>query len=246
MSIWGILGGAGLGVAIGGPLGALVGAIAGHFLVDRPLAALRETEEAPPGARPLLFTVGVIALAAKMAKADGVVCPVEVKAFHDVFEVPDDELENVRRVFDLAKTDIAGYDAYARQLDRAFADSPEVKEELLDALFHIATADRAVHPREFAFLHDVAGILGFDDAAFGRIAARYVVPDKRDPYVVLGITRAATNEEIKRAWRRLAAETHPDRLIAKGLPEEAIRLANDKLAAINAAYEAIAAARGLR
>lgn len=242
MSIWGKLGGAGLGLALGGPLGALVGGIAGHFIVDRPMAAAAAPEEA----RPLAFTVGVIALAAKMAKADGVVVKVEEKAFHEVFDVPDSEMANVRRVFDLAKGDVAGFDAYARQLASVFADAPDVKEELLEALFHIAKADGAVHTRERDFLREVASIFGFDAQAFARIEASHVKPGRSDPYVVLGVARDMSNDEIKRAWRKLAAENHPDRLIAHGLPEEAIRLANDKLAAINAAFEIVAAERGIR
>ncbi|ALK08193.1 TerB family tellurite resistance protein [Blastochloris viridis] len=238
MTIWGKLSGASVGLAVGGPLGALVGGIAGHFIIDLPFG-----RPADPQARSLAFTIGVVALSAKMAKADGVVTPLEVEAFHEVFEVPDDEMANVRRVFDLAKGSVAGFDAYARQLADIFADAPEVKEELIDALFHIAKADRAVHPRERAFLRDVAAIFGFSEHEFATIEARHVAPGKGDPYLALGVTRQASDAEVAKAWRRLVQETHPDRLIGQGLPAEAIRIATDKLAAINAAYETIRAER---
>jgi DnaJ like chaperone protein len=239
MTIWGKLGGASVGLAVGGPLGALVGGIAGHFIIDLPLG-----RTADPQAKSLAFTIGVVALSAKMAKADGVVTPLEVEAFHEVFEVPDEEMANVRRVFDLAKQSVAGYDAYARQLADIFADAPELKEEVIDALFHIAKADRAIHPRERDFLLHVAEIFGFSATEFAAIEARHVAPGKGDPYLALGITRAATDAEITQAWRRLVKETHPDRLIGQGLPAEAIRIATDKLAVINAAYETIRAERG--
>ncbi|NJL50877.1 MAG: DnaJ domain-containing protein [Blastochloris sp.] len=241
MTIWGKLGGASVGLAVGGPLGALVGGIAGHFIIDLPLG-----RAADPQAKPLAFTIGVVALSAKMAKADGVVTPLEVEAFHEVFEVPDEEMANVRRVFGLAKQSVAGYDAYARQLADVFADAPAVKEEVIDALFHIAKADRAIHPREREFLFHVAEIFGFSEAEFAAVEARHVAPGKGDPYLALGVTRAATDEEIAKAWRRLVQETHPDRLIGQGLPAEVIRIATDKLAVINAAYETIRAERAHR
>src|SRR3954471_22814307 len=100
MSIWGKMGGAGAGFLVGGPIGALVGAVAGHFMFDR---------EADPG---VVFTIAVIALAGKMARADGVVSDAELQAFARVFQVPPQEENNVRRIFNLARQDVAGYEAY--------------------------------------------------------------------------------------------------------------------------------------
>ncbi len=190
------------------------------------------------------FTVGVIALGAKMAKADGVVSAREIEAFKQVFSVSDEELPNVARVFNMAKRDIAGFDSYARQLARLFKDRKEVLENVLDDLFHIAKADDVVHPAELAFLETVANEFGFDEDCFTRIKARHVI-DGVDPYLILGIGRDASNDEIKRHYRILVAEIHPDRLIAQGLPEEAVEVANKTLATINAAYDDIAKARGI-
>ena len=190
------------------------------------------------------FTVGVIALGAKMAKADGVVTDREVAAFKQVFRVSDDELPNVARVFNLAKRDVAGFDVYARQLARLFKGRSEVLENLLDDLFHIAKADEIVHPAELNFLEAVACEFGFDGRRFARIKARHVI-EGVDPYLILGIGRDATNEEIKRHYRILAAEIHPDRLVAQGMPQEAVEVATKTLATINAAYDEIALERGL-
>jgi DnaJ like chaperone protein len=193
----------------------------------------------------IAFTIGVIALGAKMAKADGIVTGEEVTAFRQVFHVPESELAGVARIFNLAKQDVAGYDAYARQLARLFAGRTQVLEDLLDSLFHIAKADGAVHERELVFLENVATIFGFSKASFGCIKARHVVAPKSDPYVVLGIAPSATAEEIRLHYRRLVRDNHPDRHIAAGVPEEMIEVATEKLARINAAYDSIARERGL-
>src|SRR3712207_604447 len=134
-SIWGKLGGAGLGLAVGGPLGALLGGLAGHMLVDRTGAPFGQ---AP---RDLVFTTGLVALAAKMAKSDGVVVNREVEAFERIVDVPPADHGNVKRLFDLAKSTTEGFEVYARQLGEVFKDEPKLLEDVLDGLFHIAKAD---------------------------------------------------------------------------------------------------------
>jgi DnaJ like chaperone protein len=238
-SIWGKLGGAGLGMAIGGPLGALLGGFAGHMLMDR--------DGAPFGSPPrdLIFTTGLVALAAKMAKSDGVVVDREVKAFEQIVSVPEGEHERVKRLFNLAKGTSDGFDAYARQIGDAFKDEPALLEDVLDGLFHIAKADGAVHDAEFAYLKAVAGTFGLNDADFDRIAARHV-RRADDPYLILGVDRSLDDRELKRHYRRLVAESHPDREIARGLPPEAVAIATQRLAVINEAWERIAAERNLK
>jgi DnaJ like chaperone protein len=233
MSIWGKIGGAAAGLALGGPLGALIGVVAGHMMFDRGKSA------PSPQQAQLAFTIGVIALAAKMAKADGVVTEEEVRAFRQVFDVPEDEAGNVARVFDLANRSVEGYEAYARQLAGLFATQPDILEDVIDGLFHIAKADGAVHERELEYLENVAAIFGFSEADFARISARHIRPIGEDPYVILGVERSASDDEIKSAYRKLVAENHPDRAMARGLPEEFVKIATDKLAKINSAYERI-------
>lgn len=234
--VWGKLGGAGLGLAIGGPLGGLIGGVAGHFLVDR--------EGAPFGATPrdVVFTTGLVALAAKMAKSDGVVTQAEIKAFGKVVQVDPEAQAGVERLFDLAKATTNGFEAYAHQLRTVFEDEPALLEDVLDGLFHIAKADGAIHEKEEGYLRAVAEVFGFDDAAFRRIEARHVsLAD--DPYLVLGLESGASPAEVKARHRVLVAENHPDRAIAHGLPLEAVAIATRRLAAINAAYDCITAGR---
>jgi len=180
-----------------------------------------------------------------MAKADGVVSRAEVTAFKDVFHVPPNELKNVGRVFDQAKQDPSGFEPYARQIAGMFRKNHPVLEELLDGLFHIARADGHVHEAEIAFIQEVARIFGLGDAEFARIREANLGPDKADPYTILGVTRDASDDEIKAARRKLVRDNHPDRLIAQGLPKEFVDLATEKLATINAAYDRIANERGI-
>jgi DnaJ like chaperone protein len=245
MSIWGKIIGGAAGFALGGPIGALAGVLAGHA-VDRMSAPTGDEAAAPSEVKQVAFTIAVVALGAKMAKADGVVTRDEVAAFKEVFHVAPEEAKNVGRVFDRAKRDTIGFELYAKQIARMFRDEPAVLEELLDCLFHIARADGVYHPGEKAYLRTVAEIFGFDATEFRRIEARNMGPDKADPYVVLGIDRSASDDEIKAAYRTLIKEHHPDRLIAQGMPPDVVEVANEKLATINGAYEKIEKERGLR
>ena len=239
MSIWGKLAGAAAGLAIGGPIGALVGGFAGHYVIDR------DKQGEGDGENQVAFTVGVIALGAKMAKADGVVTKDEVNAFKEVFKVPEGEMKNVARVFNLAKQDVAGYEAYAEQLASMFKGNRKLLEDILDGLFHIAGADDVMHPKEDEYLAEVAQRFGFTETEFGYIKARHVPSNNRNPYDVLEVTPDASNDEIKAHYRKLVSENHPDKLLARGVPEEFIDIANEKVAAINEAYNEIARERGI-
>lgn len=235
MSIWGKIAGAGVGLAVGGPLGALVGAVAGHLVIDR---ALADDE--------VVFTVALIALSAKMAKADGQVTEAEIRAFEEVLKVPERERANVNRVYRIAQQDVAGFQAYAEQVARVYRDRPAVLEDVLDALFHIAKADKYIHPAELEYLRTVADIFGFSEVEFARIRASHLGPERTDPYLVLGITPDISSDDLRKAYRRLVRENHPDTLIARGVPKELVSIANEKLATINVAYEKILRQRGLQ
>ncbi len=198
------------------------------------------------GTKQIAFTIGVIVLGAKMAKADGVVTPDEVVAFREVFQVPPNEMKNVGRLFDRARRDAHGYEPYARQIAGLFQANPRVLEDLLDGLFHIAKADNVIHPAELEYLKSVAQIFGFDEHEFARIREAHLGPDKADPYTVLGVERAISDTELKSAYRKLIREYHPDTLIAQGMPQEFIDVANNKLAAINDAYDRVEKERELK
>jgi DnaJ like chaperone protein len=175
-----------------------------------------------------------------MAVSDGVVTASEVRAFQRTVDIPPGIEQQVERLFQLAQQDVAGYEAYARKVRRIFASSPETLEHVLDGLFFIASADGFIHEDELDYLKKVSDIFGFDDARFEQIAAQHVVLDSGvDPYVVLGLMPGADLAEVKRVYRSLVAEHHPDRLIAKGVPEELIDIATARMQAINQAYNKI-------
>lgn len=251
MSIWGKIGGVAAGLALGGPIGALLGGLAGHILIDR--EGRRRDDQRPENRDDktirerdqVAFTIGVIALAAKLAKADGTVTRDEVEVFKRVFPVPREEEGNVGHLFNLAKQDVAGFDSYAKQLASLFRSKPGVLEDLLDSLFLVAKADNRLHAGELEYLKHVAQIFGFTSAQFERIRASHFGPDREDPYVILGVDRAASDDNVKRAYHALVRENHPDTMIARGVPEEFVRLATEKVASINAAYEMIKKERGI-
>ncbi len=201
---------------------------------------------APDPERSVGFTIAVIALGAKLAKADGQVTRDEVSAFRRVFTLPAGEEENAARVFNLARQDVAGFDAYARKIAQMFNDKdhPDNRAlfiDLIEGLFHIALADDTLHEDEEAFLAHTAEIFGLDQRCYLAIRARLVEGTQRDPYDLLGISQGASAEEIRAAWRQAVKENHPDAMMARGVPPEAVVLAERRLIAINAAWEELKA-----
>ncbi|SEK59651.1 molecular chaperone DjiA [Pacificibacter marinus] len=189
------------------------------------------------------FAIAVIGLGAKMAKADGLVTRDEVTAFREVFHIsPEDEVA-AGRVFNMARQDVAGFEDYAKRVKAMYGDNCEPLLDLLDGLFHIALADGEYHPNEDVFLQRVADIFEISDRKFSTIRARFVPDAQRDPYDILGVEPAMDLADIKSAYRALVRETHPDKMIARGVPKEAVHMATKRLAEINTAWDNIALER---
>jgi DnaJ like chaperone protein len=235
MTVWQKI--SGFATAVQDAGGGLLGELGGLLGIDR------------DGAEPqhdIAFTIAVIALAAKMAIADGMVSAKEVAAFGEVFHYSDDEARNVERVFNLAKQDVAGYETYADQIAQLLKDNRRLLQHVLEGLLYVAAADGGIHPKEDEFLRAVSRRFGFSESEYRFFRARFVEDGAAaNPYDVLRLSPAATNDEIKAQYRQLVRNNHPDRLIATGVPAEFIDLATRKLAAINSAYETIAKERGL-
>jgi DnaJ like chaperone protein len=240
MSIWGIIIGGTAGFALGGPIGGLLGAAAGHAVESKFVAS----EPDPRATKRVAFTVAVIALSAKMAKADGVVTHTEINAFRARVHIPPAEVQQVGRFWDLARQTPNGFEDYANQVARLFAPRAPVLEQLLDLLFHIAQSDGDITAPELSYLATVSNIFGFDKADFDRLLALHQ-SNCPSPYEVLGIQKDIDDQTLRNHWKYLARTHHPDKLTADGMPEEFIAAANDRLAKINAAYDAIARRRGL-
>ena len=210
--------------------------------VRRPIGAIKGGDR--DGLHTAAFTMAVIALGAKMAKADGVVSPVEVEAFHQVFKTPPSEAAHVARVFELAQRDTAGFETYARQVRDLLGGDPQLLRDVLESLFHIASADRALHPAENEFLASVAAAFDLSESTFRHVRAQFV-EDITAPYDVLGLDPSVSDVDLKARHRKLVRENHPDLLTGRGLPAEVVAVANRKLAAINAAYATLARERDL-
>jgi DnaJ like chaperone protein len=187
------------------------------------------------------FSISFIAMAAKLAKADGQVTRDEVAMFRKIFHIPHEEQRNAARVYDLCRQDPRGFDVYARKMNRVLgegADSDALRLDVLDGLFHIAMADGEYHENEHLFLEEVADIFEIREADFKRMMARHV-PDYSDPHVVLGIEQDSSLQDVRKAWKALVRKNHPDLLVAQGLPKDMIKLANSRMSDINQAYEEI-------
>ena len=229
MSIWGRLSAATHELSLGGQISSLLGFGPPS---EEPKRYAEPDNEVP-------FTVGVIVLSAKMAKADGSVAADEVKAFKEAFKVSAAVMKQVAPVFNSAKRDAANFEACAEQLVIVFKGNRKLLEDVLDGLFHIAKADGEVHLQEEQFLGEVAKLFGFTVDEFNSIKARHLVTAKRNPYDVLGVKPSISDEDLKSHYSMVLADSHSEELIARGVPEEFTIIAIEKRAALSEAYDAI-------
>ncbi|MGH7118511.1 MAG: TerB family tellurite resistance protein [Acetobacteraceae bacterium] len=264
MGYWGKIIGGVAGFALGGGLpGAVVGAALGHAADTGVLGDLRRQIRASLirnssllgpariaalfGRREEVFAIGVVVLAAKLAKCDGTVNRIEIEAFKQHFRIPPESVHQVGLLFDQARESAAGFEPFAEQLGEIFGDNRGTLEEVVTALFMIARADGEVNAREEAYLTRVHRAFGLDQRAWDR--ARGAAPrhdaEAGDPYAVLGLKDTATDAEIRATWRHLMRENHPDSLAARGVPAAFIAKATEKVARINAAWDRIKRERGL-
>ena len=235
MTIWGKIIGGATGFAFGGPIGALLGGVAGHA-IDKIKTKKKLPEET--ALKQIGFTIGVIVLSAKMAKADGKVTEDEIRAFKEKINIPDNEIKNVAKLWDQAKKTTDGFEIYARQIADLLEKNSSVLEELLKLLIIIALADGKITIPEIKYLKEVGNIFGFSKEDFERIySSKSDV--SADPYQILGVSRDASVDEIKQKWKQLAINHHPDRLISQGIPEDLIHKSTSRLKEINNAWDTI-------
>ena len=208
--------------------------------------AVRTVFEGDPETRRQVgFSVAMIALSAKMAKADGIVTEDEVRAFQQIFDIPEKEFNNVSRLYNLAKQDAAGFHAYASKVKNLFPEERQILVDVMDGLFHIAKADGLYHENEMDFMDDVAGIFEIEEREYQRICLRHMESEEGDPYLLLGAEADWDDERVKTQYRKAVMENHPDRMIARGVPVEFIAISNDRVARINKAWDRIKLERGL-
>ena len=237
MSIWGKIIGGTAGFALGGPLGAILGVMAGNVF-DKSKKNFK-IDQISNQQKQNIFALSVIILAAKIAKSDGVVTNDEIFAFKEKFNISSKEINQVQKIFNEAKKSSYGYENIAKQVGVLFADDKIILEELINNLFYIAEADGNISKNEISLLKSIAFYFNIDQITFDRIYQSRLDNKTSDPYKVLGVSRDANNEEIRKKWIILNKEHHPDNLIAKGMPAEFIEQSNNELSSINIAYDKI-------
>jgi DnaJ like chaperone protein len=257
MGYWGKVIGGVAGLVMGGPFGAVMGAALGHAADQGAVPRMRLPQgfgmnpgrlAAMLGGKDQIFAIGVVVLSAKLAKCDGVVTREEIDAFKRQFRIPPAHVRDIGRLFDQARDSQESFEPYAQQVGDAFADTPGVLEDVLTALFAIARADGAVNGREMDVLRRIHARFRLDSIAWDRAsgaAPRFRPEPTDDAYLVLGVPRTATNDEVRAAWKALVRANHPDSLASRGVPAEFIASATDKVAGINAAWDRIKRERGL-
>jgi DnaJ like chaperone protein len=270
VNFWGKIVGGAAGLAIGGPIGGVIGAVAGHaydrFRKDE-LKRLRNGRS--NGARATVYdrsprrqaqpydalqsnaATALIVLGAKLAKADGVVSREEIRAFRSRFMISEQLVGGVGHIYNQAKNTSEGFEPYARQLHEYHAGNQAALEEVIVGLFEVALSDGELHPNELQYLREVATLFEIEPSRFAEIRQTFLqISGVKDPtedaYRLLGVQRESTDADIKKAYRELVRELHPDRLTARKFSPHIIDQATMCLAAINGAYDKIAKERGIR
>ena len=238
MNIWGKVIGGAAGFAIGGPIGALLGAVAGHAIDTKILPAYISNDE---NYKSIVFTAGVIALSAKMAKADGKVTKEEILTFRQLVQIPKDDINQVSKLWELAKETTDGYELYAKQIYSLFRNQSEILERILDILFEIAKSDGKIDSAELNYLKNVSNIFNFDEIIFQKLLALH--NPENNSFEILGVKISDSLEDIRKKWKEMVKNNHPDKLVGQGMPIEFIESANQKLAIINSAFEEIKSLR---
>jgi len=237
MSIWGSLIGGMVGFSLGGPFGMLLGSLIGGKISR---ARSRTTGNFGAFAQPQqIFALSLIVLSAKLSKADGQVSKEELLAVREKLKIPENEIDNVGKIFNKAKEESKGYEPYAKQIAQIYRNNPNVLEEVINILFYIAEADGNVSQPELEMIQNIAQIFGLNQSQFNSIKESRKSSDKLNPYIVLESNSDDSLQVIRKKYLKLSKEHHPDLLISKGVPNEVIEESKKKMRAINSAWSKI-------
>ena len=236
MSIWGSLIGGMVGLSLGGPFGMLLGSIIGGKISRARSGARSFGAFAQPQQ---VFALSLIVLSAKLSKADGQVSKEELVAVRDKLKIPENEIEQVGKIFNKAKEESAGYEPYAQQIAQIYKNNLNVLEEVINILFYIAESDGNVSQSELNMIQRIAQIFGLNQSQFNSIKESRKASDKLNPYIVLESKPDEDLQAIRKKYLKLSKEHHPDILISKGVPKEVIEESKKKMRAINSAWNQI-------
>ena len=235
MSIWGSLIGGMIGLSLGGPFGMLLGSLLGGK-ISRARSGARMGSFAQPQQ---VFALSLIVLSAKLSKADGQVSREELIAVKDKLKIPENELDQVGKIFNKAKEESQGYEPYAQQIAQIYRGNLNVLEEVINMLFYIAEADGNVSATELEMIESISGIFGLSNVQFKSIKESRKLSEKSNPYIILESNPNDDIQSIRKKYIKLSKEHHPDLLISKGVPTEVIEESKKKMRAINSAWDQI-------
>ena len=236
MSIWGSLIGGMIGFSFGGPFGMLLGSLIGGKISRAKSRSANFGSFAQPQQ---IFALSLIVLSAKLSKADGQVSKEELVAVRDKLKIPDNEIEQVGKIFNKAKEESTGYEPYAQQISQIYKNNLNVLEEVINILFYIAEADGNISQSEMNMIQHIAEIFGLNNTQFNSIKESRKSSDKLNPYIVLGCNPDDNLQNIRKKYLKLSKEHHPDLLISKGVPQEVIEESKKKMRSINSAWDQI-------
>ncbi|MBI3563555.1 MAG: co-chaperone DjlA [Gammaproteobacteria bacterium] len=275
MSWWGKVVGGAFGFALGGPIGAMLGAVLGHQF-DKGLMLTLANQGGATGSEQeriqTLFFTSVFSVMGHVAKIDGRVSEDEIEMARSIMQqmhLDEQQTQLAIELFHRGKHPDFPLDEVLQQFRRECSRRRNLLQMFIEILLHAAYADGVLHSQEKRLLGHICQQLGFSPAEYyvleNRVRAQRSFhdngaqqqhyqhsparprPDRlQEAYAVLGVEPSANDSDVKRAYRRLMNQHHPDKLVAKGMPEEMMRLATKKTQEIKAAYEAICAARGIK
>ena len=235
MAIWGSLIGGMIGLSLGGPFGMLLGS-----LIGGKISRARSSSGFKSFAQPQqIFALSLIVLSAKLSKADGQISKEELIAVKDKLKIPENEIDQVGKIFNKAKEESAGYEPYAQQIAQIYRGNINVLEEVINILFYIAEADGNVSNAELKMIEHISQIFGLTEVQFNSIKESRKSSDKLNPYVVLESHPDDKIEIIRKRYLKLSKEHHPDLLMSKGVPQEVIDESKAKMRAINSAWDQV-------
>ncbi|MCP5052595.1 MAG: DnaJ domain-containing protein [bacterium] len=193
-----------------------------------------------------IFFTATFSLLAKISKADGVVSKDELILIDDFMRKSlnfnEETVQVAREIFNQAKLSEYSYEAYANQFYSYFRDERNMVSSFFQVLFAVAMADKVLHPEEEKMLRGIKVIFELSDEEYNRIQSQYI-EDHAKYYAVLGVNEDAGDEEIKKKYRSLVKQFHPDTIESKGLPKEFMEFANQKFNEIHEAYNKVKSAR---
>ena len=235
MSIWGSLIGGMLGLSLGGPFGMLIGSILGGKITrmrsQKSFSAIGQSQK--------IFALSLIVLSAKLSKADGQVSREELVAVKEKLKIPENELDEVGKIFNQAKEESTGYEPYAQQIAQFYKGNLNILEEVINILFYIAESDGEVTSEETRMIEKIAYIFGLSEKQYNSIKESRKSSDKLNPYLVLESGPNDDLQTIRKRYIKLSKEHHPDLLLSKGVPEEVIEESKKTMRAINSAWDQI-------